>query len=1020
MKKARTRAPGTFWIGLPGGKAAMVVVAVVLACCACLPALDPALDISQYAHTAWKVRDGFLKGYISAITQTPDGYLWLGTEFGMFRFDGVKPAPWRPPAGEPLPGSAILSLLAGRDGTLWIGTSKGLARWKDGKLKAYPEVSGQGILALYQDHEGTVWVGTLEIPSGGKLCAVRKEEMQCEGGNGVLGMGVVGLYQDVKGNLWVGVQKGFWRWRPGRPEFFAVPGEVNGILGFAEDERSGLLICSSRGVQRFVNGRIEPLSLPGLPAPFRPYRMLRDRTGGLWIATADRGLVHIHDSKVDGFSRADGLSDNYVSNLFEDREGNVWVATVNGLDLFRDYAVSSLSIGEGLSNGAPWSVLAAKDGSVWIGTNAALNIWRDGHISRFGPRAGNGQPGGKLNGSYPNSLFQDSGGRIWVSTTHDLGYLEDDRFVAIPGFPSGYVHDIVEWPTGHLWIANQFVGLVHVFEGKVVQQIPWAPSGHNDLAWVMAADPSKRGIWLGYYKGGLAWFADGRIQKSYSAEDGLGQGRVNEIRLDPRGALWVATEGGLSRIDNGRIATLTTKNGFPCDAVEWTVEDDDHFLWLYTPCGLVRVARSELDAWAADPARVIKTTVFDASEGVPVHGGSTAYVQRVTKSNDGRIWFIASDGVSIFDPRHLPFNKQPPPVHIEQVTADGKAYDPALGQRLPPLVRDLAIDYTALSLVAPEKVRFRVKLEGQDKDWREVVNDRRAYYTNLAPRHYRFRVMAANTSGVWNEMGDSLDFSIAPAYYQAAWFRLLCVAALLGLLYGLYRLRMWQQMQHFNIRLEERVGERTRIARELHDTLLQSFQGVMLKLYAMTSMVRPAEARERLEGLLEQGQQAITEGRQAVQGMRLSTVIKNDLARVLGTLGRGLAAEQNAQSPVDFGVTVEGETRDLHPILRDEVYRIASEAIRNAFRHSGARRIDVEIGYDDREVRVRILDDGKGIDQKVLDGGGREGHFGLTGMRERAKLAGGKLAVWSKLDSGTEVELTIPASRAYLKSSTPR
>ena len=246
------------------------------------------------------------------------------------------------------------------------------------------------------------------------------------------------------------------------------------------------------------------------------------------------------------------------------------------------------------------------------------------------------------------------------------------------------------------------------------------------------------------------------------------------------------------------------------------------------------------------------------------------------------------------------------------------------------------------------------------------------------------------------------------------------MAALLASLYALYRLRLYQQRRQFNIRMEERVNERTRIARELHDTLLQSFQGVMMKFYALTHILdRPAEARERLEGLLEHGQQAINEGRDAVQGMRSSTVIKNDLARSLDALGERLASEQNSRGPVDFRVVVEGESRDLHPILRDEVYRIASEATCNAFRHSGARRIEVEICYDDRQLRVRVWDNGKGIDPKVLDGGGREGHYGLPGMQERAKLAGGKLTVLSKVDSGTEIELTLPASLAYAKSSAP-
>ena len=280
---------------------------------------------------------------------------------------------------------------------------------------------------------------------------------------------------------------------------------------------------------------------------------------------------------------------------------------------------------------------------------------------------------------------------------------------------------------------------------------------------------------------------------------------------------------------------------------------------------------------------------------------------------------------------------------------------------------------------------------------------------------------ACNSQGVWNQTGASLDFVVLPAYYQTWWFRALCGAAFLALLWGLYQFRLRQLARQFNIRIEERVNERTRIARDLHDTMLQTFQGMLLKFYGLSVMLvdRP-EAQKKLEGLLEQGQQAVDEGREAVLGLRSSTVIANDLARAFTTLGEELAAKQDSHNPLAFQVEVEGETRDLHPILRDEVYRIAGEALRNAFQHSGAARIEVRIRYDDRQFWVCIRDNGKGIDPEVLDGGGREGHYGLPGMHERAKLAGGRLVVRSAANSGTEAEITIPAARAYAKSRSPR
>ena len=375
------------------------------------------------------------------------------------------------------------------------------------------------------------------------------------------------------------------------------------------------------------------------------------------------------------------------------------------------------------------------------------------------------------------------------------------------------------------------------------------------------------------------------------------------------------------------------------------------------------------------------------------------------------------------DPHHLAFNKVLPPVRIEQIIADDKSYwknllgAAAVNLRLPPRIHDVQIDYAALSLVAPEKMQFRVKLEGQDNDWRVPINARHAHYNSLSPGHYRFRVIASNNSGVWNEQGDTLEFTVAPAYYQANWFRVLCVAAFLAMLWALYQLRLRQLAHQFNMRLEERVGERTRIARDLHDTLLQSFHGVLLYFQTGINLLpdhpaepRTAEARKTLEKAMHQAKNAIVEGREAIQGLRSSVAETNDLAVAMRTLGEELTVNATA---TDFQVHVAGVPRDLHPILRDEVYRIAGEGMRNAFRHAAAKKIEVEIHYDQRRLRVRVRDDGKGIDRKLLSDDGREGHFGLRGMRERAKLIGGNLTLWSELDAGTEVELSIPGARAY-------
>jgi len=735
-------------------------LAILLACRAAAFALDPSSEITQYAHTAWRERDGFAKGFIYSIAQTPDGYLWLGTEFGLLRFDGVRAVAWQP-HGERLPGESIWSLLVARDGTLWIGTDKGLVSWNHAKLTLYSELTGQIITALLEDREGAVWVGTAAYPSGGKLCEIRNAAVSCHGGDGTFGGSVFGLYEDSKGTLWLGVGGGFWRWKPGPSEFFLVPGQRDVIHSFAEDEGSTLLVGTEAGIQRFVGGRLEPYRLPHFPEAFHPKQMLRDHEGSLWIATFNSGLVHVHNGTAESLSESDGLSGTVCQALLEDREGNIWAATLNGLDRFRDYAVPNISIKQGLSSANTFSVLAANDRTLWIASGKGLDRWKDGQISR---PDGGGMAENKLQRP-AHALFQDHSGRVYFSSSDEFGYLADDHFVAIRDFPQGWVHSAAELGAGQLWVANQANGLLHIADGKIVQAVPWAGMGHKDFAFAVVADPSKKGLWLGFSGGGVAYFEDGAMRASYSEHDGLGAGSVHGLRFGPRGALWASTQGGLSRIKDGQIRTLTSKNGLPCDKVHWSMEDDDNSMWLYMSCGLVRVARSDMDSWVADTSKQVHTTVLGVSDGVRSHSFPPP-VQSVTKSADGKIWFAALDGVSIIDPHNLHENKLPPAVHIESITADDKTVQISNGMHLPTGVHHLDIDYTALSLVVPEKVRFRVKLEGEDKDWRELVNVRHVEYTNLPPKHYRFRVIACNNSGVWNEEGAALDFVIPPAWYQ--------------------------------------------------------------------------------------------------------------------------------------------------------------------------------------------------------------------------------------------------------------
>jgi signal transduction histidine kinase/ligand-binding sensor domain-containing protein len=1016
----------------------VVVLGLVLAACPCASALNPSLDINQYAHTAWTLREGFSKGFIRSIAQTPDGYLWLGTEFGLLRFDGVRTVPWQPPPDQHLPSDNIWSLLAARDGTLWIGTSKGLASWKDGKLAHYAELNGQFIVTLLEDHEGTVWAGGFAIPVG-RLCAIRSGKAQCYGEDGRFGHWVESLYEDRGGNLWAGAKTGLWRWKPGPPKDYPLPDQVFTPQALIEGDKGALLIATNGGLRQLVNGSAEPYPLRGAGLSFKPLHLLQDQNGGLWIGTYDRGLLHVHEGRTDVFGQSDGLSGDATLALFEDREGSIWVATANGLDRFREFAVPTVSVKQGLPSAIVSSVLAAEDGSVWFGTPNGLARWNSGEVTIYGKRNAQAVTGGGKRQQEPaaaitdsglhgavQSLGQDNQGRIWISTRRGVGYFENGRFRQLNGMPGGEFYSITRDRAGSLWISNEDVGLFHLIGRRVVERVSWDRLVRKDSASVLAADPVQGGLWIGFLHGGVAYFKDGRVCASYTAADGLGEGNVRGLHLDRDSTLWAATEGGLSRVKNGRVATLTSQNGLPCNAAHWVMEDDAHSLWVYMACGLIRIDRSELDAWAARvdkeidrvPKYTTQVTVFDSSDGVRSHAALGGYNPHAGKSADGRLWFLPLDGVSVVDPQHLPFNKLPPPVHIEQITADRKLRwqnlwgTAASNLRLPALSRDLEIDYTALSFVAPEKIRFRVKLEGRDPDWKDVGNERKAFYNDLPPRNYRFRAMASNNSGVWNETGDFLDFSIAPAYYQTTWFLLSCVGAFFALLWMLYRYRLYQVAREFNAHMEGRINERVRVARDLHDTLLQAFQGLMLRLQVVDEMLPPGKAKQELEETLETGDQAIVEGRNAVHDLRSPTANMNDLVGALRALGQELATGHSA----NFRLVIEGPRRELHPIIRDEIYRIAREALRNAFAHSGAGHIEAEIGFGERLFRLRIRDDGAGIPPGVLDGG-RSGHFGLAGMRERAKQIGSQLTISSGPEAGTEMELSVKGSIAYNKTA---
>jgi ligand-binding sensor domain-containing protein len=423
----------------------ILALGVLLGLSRCAFALDAALDVNQYTHTAWKNREGFARGAIGSIVQTPDGYLWLGTDFGLLRFDGVRTFPWQAPQGQSLPDLRIRCLLASRDGTLWIGTWNGLASWGAGKLVTYSQLDGVSVNSLHQDREGVVWVAAeSKATSRVQLCVITNGGARCEEDESRFGKWAASLREDSKGQLWATAETGLWRLRPDSPKPQTLPAlPNNGLQGLADGGSGALLIATKGGIVRLVDGTGTVLF--AMPQSFRATQILRDRDGGVWVGTADRGLLHLHNGHVDAFGALDGLTGDIVTALFEDREGDIWVASLDGLDRFRDVTAATYSVRQGLSSSEVTSVLASRDGSIWIGTLDGLNRWRDGQMTVYAPRRGDSprrassravqeaaprEIGGSGLPSGTGSLFEDDRGRVWVGSHAGVGYLENYRYVA--------------------------------------------------------------------------------------------------------------------------------------------------------------------------------------------------------------------------------------------------------------------------------------------------------------------------------------------------------------------------------------------------------------------------------------------------------------------------------------------------------------------------------------------------------------------------------------------------------------
>jgi signal transduction histidine kinase/streptogramin lyase len=941
------------------------------------------------------------------IVQTSDGFLWfLSLPAEIYRFDGVRFLPWRLPAGVSIDRS--LNIFADHAGGLWVVGAREIVRLNGSAVSSHFQLEVGMFQSVSEAPDGSLWV--LRRDSDAPLCHLT-ESVKCFGKiDGIPISDIQSILADGRGGFWLGGRSGgLVHWHAGTSEIYHVGDEVQS-LALGPDRTLWVGISGEgpgRGLQQLKDGVLKPLRTPTFDGSSLDIGTLMfDRDGNLWIGTVGKGLFRIHGNAVEHYDHTNGLSGDSVWALFEDREGIVWAGTTSGIDSFRDPRVTTFSPLEGLSKDLPAGVLASRDGTIWVANAGSLDHIVNGNVSSI--RAGKGLPGNQV-----TRLLEDRADNLWVGVDDRLYIFKNGRFRRLPEpnhQPLGMVIGLIEDTDGNVWAecASKPRKLLRIrdFQVREVFPAPQVPP-----AWELAPNPNG-GIWIATRKGDLVLFRQGALQ-TFPLNPNAKNPAPHQIAAQADGSVLGAFEDGLVGFREGKVQRMTTKNGLPCDFIISFVQDKERRWWLYTRCGLVEFSDSELQRWWTNPDTIVQNHLYDTFDGAQPNVPS---FNSADCSPDGRVWFTSGVVVQMVDPSKFSQETVPAATYIESITVDRKEFAAIDSLKVSAHPRDLQINYTSPTFLIPQRVKFRYRLDGYDRDWHEAGTRRQAFYTDLPPGKYSFRVAAASSDGIWNDNAAKLDFSVAPAYYQTSWFRALCVTVVLILLWAAYHLRLRQLQHAFAMTLDARVSERTRVARDLHDTLLQSAHGMLLRFQTVSQLLpdRPMEAKEKLDSAIDQTAEFITEARDEVQGLRASTVQSNDLALAISTLGEELAADpNNHQRSGAFRVAVEGETRNLHPILRDEVYKIAAEALRNAFRHAQAEQVEVEIRYDNNQFRMRVRDDGKGIDPSVLSGEGHEGHYGLPGMRERATLIGGKLVVWSEVDAGTEVELRVPASTAY-------
>lgn len=957
-------------------------------------ALDPTQSIDQVRHSQWTLKDG-APGNVRALAQGRDGFLWLGSSTGLYRFDGMRFDRILPDQDDPRRSLQVTALLTAHNGDIWVGYDfGGIAIYRNGHLRdANPWRPQGGVASIVQARDGAIWI-TAE--SRGKMLLSRFGEGHWTrfGPQDGLTDGMMGpLLAASDGSIYVALPPALLRLKPKAKRFERLPDRVAPFAALAEDRDTHIWLADEQGIRMIgQNARAAPLA--SVDTPYVTRHLYVDRNNGLWITGQSGGLIHRRagDTRMETGRRHDGIPAPLSLSALEDREGNMWIGTETGIDRLASASIVHAPSHDSIVTGfvsppdKPYVYVAGLAGiyKTGAGQDAPKLIFRQSDI-------------GVLCGDARRLLAISLSG-IFLLDLDDRGDVRRSMPVQGPLSVSCALD-----AQGQFW-----TGMDRLYRLSGQQLVAANGSAGQPGGTITLLRPdSDHGLIAARSGQGLLHIRDG-METPIIVGGASSIGSISTLtQIGDR--LLVGGQKGIAAIDKGRIMPLSER-AYPYFAGATAIyRAPDGWTWINGATGIVRMRNADLEKGFAHPGQPIayqrigheadyraRSNLFDAND--------------IASDATGRLWFATDRGLAWSEPHRLARNAMPPPVIIRSLRVDGVSYPLDAGSlQLPAHSRRVQIEYTALSLTDANQNRFRYRLNGTGAGWFDAGGERQALFTNLGPGTYRFQVLAANNDGAWNRHGASLSFTIAPAFYQTRWFFCLCIAAILAAGWLLYRRRLQVVSDRARGRVEAQLMERERIARELHDTLLQGFQGLMLRFQAVVELLPKGDRpRKELENTLDRAEDILIESRERVHSLRqeLEPVALADRLRQV--------MEDVIGYQIDWRIEEEGNVRLVCAPVADEMARIAREAFSNSLRHAFARSIRVQLHHGTDRISLTILDDGIGLPAEVIERGGREGHYGIVGMRERARRLQGRLEITSSVSEGTMILITIPSRIAYL------